>query len=62
MIDIKKVKEDANKQIAEEEGRKASAALVGKLRQLSAAKAVVKNTEREVADLEQSIADGSFTG
>jgi len=62
MIDIKKVREDARMEVADEDAKKAKTALVAKLRQLSAAKAIVKNIEREIEDLEQSIADGSFTG
>ena len=62
MIDIKKVREDARKEVADKDAAKAKTALVAKLRQLSAAKGIVKNIEREIEDLEQSIADGSFTG
>lgn len=60
MFDIKKVKEEARKQIADEAAAKAKTALVGKLRALDSAKKVVSNIEREIADLEQSIEDGSF--
>lgn len=60
MFDIKKVKEEAAKEIAEEQGKKAKDALKAKLRALEAAKAVVRNIEREIDDLEASIADGSF--
>lgn len=62
MFDIKKVKEDANKEIAEEKAERAKKALVAKLRELDAAKSVVANIERQIADLEASIADGSFVG
>jgi hypothetical protein len=62
MFDIKLAKEAANKQIAEEKAALATKALVKKLRELDAAKSIVKNIEREIADLEQSISDGSFTG
>ncbi len=60
MIDIKAVKADARKQIAEEKATKAKTALVAKLRALDAAEGVVANIKREIADLEASIADGSF--
>ena len=60
MFDIKSVKEEANKQIAEEEAKKAKEALVKKLRALNDARMIVRNIEREIADLEASIADGSF--
>lgn len=62
MFDIKAAKEAANKQIAEEKAELATKALVKKLRELDAAKNIVKNIEREIADLEQSIEDGSFAG
>lgn len=60
MIDIKKVKDEARAEIAKEKGEKAKTALVKKLRDLDAAKRIVANIEREVEDLEASIADGSF--
>ena len=59
-VDIKSIKAEAEKQIAEERAAKAKTALVGKLRQKAAAEEVVKNIDREIADLEASIADGSF--
>lgn len=61
MIDIKSVKEEARKEIAEEQGKKAKDALKRKLRDLEAAKQIVRNIEREIEDIEASIADGSFT-
>ena len=60
MFDIKKVKEEAAKEIADEQGKKAKDALKTKLRALEAARSVVRNIEREIEDLEASIADGSF--
>jgi hypothetical protein len=62
MIDIKQVKEQARKEVAEEAGKRAKEALKTKLKQLALAQQVVRNTEREIADLEQQIEDGSFTG
>ena len=62
MIDIKAVQAEAAKQIAEEETKKAKDALVSKMRALASARKVVKNLEREIEDLQESIADGSFTG
>ena len=62
MLDIKAVKEEARKKIADEEAEKAKVALVAKLRTLESAKKVVANIEREISDLEASIADGSFPG
>lgn len=54
--------QEAQAEIAKEDGEKAKKALIDKYRQLSAAKKVVKNIEREIEDLTQSITDGSFTG
>lgn len=62
MFDIKAVKAEALKQVAEERGAKARTALVAALRRKAAAEDVVRNVDREIADLEASIADGSFTG
>lgn len=62
MFDIKKVKEEAAKEIAEEQAKKAKSALVTALRKLEAAKQVVRNLEAEIRDLEASIEDGSFAG
>lgn len=61
MFDAKKVREEANKVIAEEKAEKAKIALVRKLRELDAAESIVSNIKREIADLEASISDGSFT-
>ena len=60
MFDIKKVKAEANAEIVKERTEKAKTALVKALRELESAKDVVRNAERKVADLEASIADGSF--
>lgn len=60
MIDIKAVQEEARKEIADEQAKKAKDAIKSKLRALELARQTVKNIEREVADLEASIADGSF--
>lgn len=60
MLDIKKVTEEARAEIAKERTDKAKVALVRALRELESAKDVVRNAERKVADLEASIADGSF--
>jgi hypothetical protein len=60
MIDINAVKSQARAEIAKENGEAAKAALVKKLRELDSAERIVANIKREIADLEQSIADGSF--
>lgn len=62
LIEIKSIKEEAEREIREEATKKAKDAIKRKLRDLEAARAVVRNIEREVADLEASIADGSFVG
>lgn len=62
MIDIKAVKEQAAKEVTEEAQKKAVTALKGKMRALSDARQIVKNIEREIADLEASLEDGSFAG
>jgi len=62
MFDIKKVMEEANKEIAEERTKKAKTALVQALRKLEASKQVTRNIEAEIKDLQASIEDGSFTG
>lgn len=62
MIDIKGVAAQARKEVAEEQSKKAVGALKRKLTDLANAQQVVKNIEREIADLEGSIADGSFPG
>lgn len=54
------IREQAEREVAQESAEKAKEAIKRKLRELHAAKAVVANLEREVADLEASIADGSF--
>jgi hypothetical protein len=61
-IDIAAIKAEANKQINDEITKRAKDALVKKLRDLAGVKAIVSNIEREIADLEQSIIDGSFPG
>lgn len=60
MIDIKKIQTDARAEIVKEQADRAKVALVRKLRDLASAQNIVRNIEREVADLEASIADGSF--
>lgn len=54
------LREQAEKEVREERAKRAKDALKDKLRQLENAKAIVANIEREIADLEASIEDGSF--
>lgn len=50
----------ARQEVQEEIMKKAVEALKRKLRDQAAAKSVLANIDREIADLEQSIVDGSF--
>lgn len=54
------IREQAAREVAQERAEKAKEAIKRKLRELDSAKSVVSNIEREIADLEASIADGSF--
>jgi F0F1-type ATP synthase epsilon subunit len=51
MFDIKKAKEEAEKELAIEKGEKAKKRIKEKLSQMDAAKKVVQNIERELEDL-----------
>jgi hypothetical protein len=52
--------QQARKEVVEEITRKAVTALKVKLRDRDAAARVLANIDREIADLEKSINDGSF--
>lgn len=56
------IKRAAIEEVQKEASDKAKAALTRKYRDLDAARRVVANVEREIADLEASIEDGSFVG
>lgn len=60
LIDIKAVKAAAQKELSEERAKRVTAALKNKMRDLENARQIVRNIEREIADLEASIEDGSF--
>lgn len=60
LIDIKAVKAAAQKELSEERAKRVTAALKNKMRDLDNARQIVRNIEREIADLEASIEDGSF--
>jgi len=51
MFDIKKAKEEAEKELAQEKGEKAKKRIKEKLTQLDSAKKVIQNIERELEDL-----------
>lgn len=50
MIDVKKVQAEAEAEVREELGKKAKEEIKRILRQINAAKLVVQNLERELAD------------
>jgi len=59
-LQIESLKKEVLDEINAEGNSKAKAALKQKYKSLKSARAVVANIEREIADLEQSIVDGSF--
>jgi len=61
-INTKSVREQAEEELKAERSKSAKEALKIKLRELDRAKAIVANIERQIADLEASIDDGSFAG
>lgn len=61
-IDIAAISKQAKDEINAERAKKATDALKRKYRDLENAKGIVRNIEREIADLEASIVDGSFSG
>lgn len=60
LIDIKAVKEEAAKQIAEETSKKAKDALVRQMRVVEAARQALRAEELKLADIEAQIADGTL--
>lgn len=60
-LQIEALKREVLDEIHNEDSARAKAALKQKYKNLKAAKLIVANIEREIADLEQSITDGSFT-
>lgn len=59
MFDIKKVQDEAEKEVREERMVKAKARIKDKLKSIESAKAVLANLEREYQDLLRAIADGN---
>lgn len=59
MIDIKKVKEEAEKEFREEKFKTAKAKVKSKLEELHKAKLVVSNIERDLGDLYDEIGQNS---
>jgi hypothetical protein len=60
LIDIKAVKAEAQSEFNKEAADKAKHRLKAQMRNVEAAKAVVRAEELKLADLEQQIADGTF--
>lgn len=60
LIDIKKIKADAAKQLTEEATEKAKNALVRQMRVVAAAEDVVCAEKLKLADIEAQIADGTL--
>lgn len=62
MIDVNKVKEEAEKEILEERTTKAKKTIKDLLRKREQARAVVQNVERELADAYAELGRGSEIG
>ena len=60
MADINTLKQEAQEEINEENNKKAKKAIKRKLREISDAKVIVANLERELEDIEASIVDGNL--
>jgi DNA anti-recombination protein RmuC len=59
MFDIKKVQDEAAKEVAEERAKKAKESVKEKLRQIDKAKQIVSNLERELDDLYVQLSQGA---
>jgi hypothetical protein len=60
LIDINQVEKDALAEIAAERSKKATSALVKKLREIDAAESVVNGLKLQLADIKSQIADGTL--
>lgn len=60
MIDIKAVKEEARKAIAEETMKKAKDALLRQMRAVESARQILRAEEVKLADIETQISDGTL--
>jgi hypothetical protein len=54
------IREQAEQEVAKEKAEKAKRQMVGVLREIDAAEAVVKALRMKLADLEQQVADGTL--
>lgn len=61
-IDVASIKAAAQAEINAERTKKFTVALKKKMVDLANAEQIVSNIKREIADLEESIKDGSFAG
>lgn len=59
LFDVKKVAEEAEKEITEERLKVAKTRIKSKLAQIDSARTVLANLEREYADLVSTIAEGN---
>ena len=60
MVDVKKVQEEAEKEIREEREKKAKEVIKALLRKRETAKQVLANIERELADAMAEIGTGNY--
>lgn len=60
MFDIKSVKEEAAAEVSKERTEKAKAMLKAQMRVVANASQIVANEKRKLADIEASIAEGTF--
>jgi len=60
MLDITKVKEEAEKEVREEKTKKAKEKIKELLRKQESAKVILANIEREIADAYKSIGEGNI--
>lgn len=60
MIDIKKVKDEAQAEFTKEKTEKAKAALIRQMRVVEQARTILRGEELKLADIEQQITDGTL--
>lgn len=58
LFDVKKVREDAEKEFRKEREKEAKSKIIDKLKELEAAKKIVRNLEAELKVIEADIAEG----
>ncbi|HEX8924922.1 MAG TPA: hypothetical protein VF786_03980 [Terriglobales bacterium] len=60
LIDIKKIKDEAAKEVADEAATRAKSKLKAQMKAVETAREVLRGEEKKLEDLEQQIADGTF--